>query len=81
MQKQMKNGYSEEYFLLFSRNHPQTLIEILGLLHILLISSEEAMSFKISKAPVVCKEKQSKAFINVNLLSRFLPDQFWLAAE
>ena len=80
MRKQMKNVFPEEpYFLLFSRNHPQTLIKILGLLHILLISSEEAVSFKISKNTVMWEENQSKAFINVNLLNRFLPGQFWLA--
>lgn len=39
------------------------------------------MSFKISKNPVIWEENQSKAFINVNLLNRFLPGQFWLAVE
>lgn len=68
MRKQMKNGFSEErYILLFSRNHPQPLIKILGLLHILLISSEEAVPLKISKNPVMWEENQSKAFINVNV--------------
>lgn len=82
MRKQMKNGFPEEpHFLLFSRNHLQTLIKILGLLHILLISSEEALSFKISRNPVRWEENQSKAFININLLNRFLPGQFWLAVE
>lgn len=80
MRKQMKNGFPEEpRFLLFSRNHPQTLIKILGLLHILLISSEEVVSFKISKNLVILEENQSKEVINVNLLNRlffFPPGQF-----
>ena len=72
MRKQMKNGFPEEpHFLLFSRNHLQTLIKILGLLHILLISSEEVVSFKISKNLVILEENQSKEVINVNLLNRF----------
>ena len=72
MRKQMKNGFPEEpHFLLFSRNHPQTLIKILGLLHILLISSEEAVLFKISKNLVMLEENQSKEVINVNLVNRF----------
>lgn len=54
MRKQMKNGFPEEpHFLLFSKKHPQTLIKILGLLHILLISSEEATSLNISRNPVI----------------------------
>lgn len=77
----MKNGFPEKpHVLLFSRNHLQTLIKILGLLHILLISSEEAVSFKINRNPVIWEENQSKAFINVNSLNRFLPGQSWLAA-
>ena len=59
MRKQMKNRFPEEpHFLLFSRNHPETLIKILGLLHILLISSEEAVSFKISTNLVMLEEKK-----------------------
>lgn len=72
MIKQMKNGLPEEpHFLLFSRKHPYTLIKILGLRPILLISSEEAVSFKISKNLEMWKENQSKALINVNLLNRY----------
>lgn len=66
----MKNRFPEELpFLLFSRNHPQILIKILGLLYFLLISSEEAMSFKISKNPGIWEENQGKAFIDINLLN------------
>lgn len=80
MRKEMKNRFPEEpHFLLFSRNHPETLIKILGLLHILLISSEEAVSFKISTNLVMLEENQSKEVINVNLLNGFFfspPGQF-----